>query len=114
MRNSARAGSHLCSKLIHSRLRMNLSQFEQAIRHRWRPHTRPREARDHRGEIVSSVEAILEFGEVAWHMFAVDGPVGSGDGGLDIAKGRVDPLERGCARRGGSAACCDDLMGAPR
>jgi hypothetical protein len=32
-------------------------------------------------------------GEVARGMLAVDGTVGSCDGGLDVAEGRVDPFE---------------------
>ena len=53
----------------------------------------PCEARDHGGQIVSSVEAVFEFGEVARDMLAVDGAVGSCDGGLDVAQRGVDPFE---------------------
>ena len=42
--------------------------------------------------IVSSVEAVLEFGEVARNMLAIDGTVGSCDGGLDVAERRVGPI----------------------
>jgi hypothetical protein len=33
------------------------------------------EARHHGGEVVSAVEALFEFGEVAGYMLVVDGPV---------------------------------------
>jgi hypothetical protein len=57
---------------------MTLSHFEQLVGH-WRcPDAGPREARDHRGEIVSTIEAVLEFGEVAWRVLAADGPIGAG------------------------------------
>jgi FixJ family two-component response regulator len=97
-----------------SRLRMNLSQFEQTVGHRRRPHPRPCKARDHGGEIVSAVEAILELGEIAWHMLAVDGSIGASDRRLDVTKRRVDPLEGRRARRDRPAPRNDDLMGTPR
>src|SRR5271170_2392941 len=92
---------------------MTLSHFEQAVGHWRRPHTGPREARDHRSEIVSTIEAVLEFGEVTRHVLAADGPIGAGDRRLDVAESGVDPFEGGCARCGGSAPCDDDLMGTP-
>ena len=48
----------------------------------------PREAWDYGREIVSSVEAVLEFSEVARDMLAIDGTVGSCNGGLDGRGGR--------------------------
>ena len=92
---------------------MTLSHFEQPVGHWRRPDAGPREARDHRGEIVSTIEAVLEFGEVARRVLAADGPIGAGDRRLDVAESRVDPLESGCVRCGGSAPCDDDLMGTP-
>src|SRR3954471_16906774 len=50
---------------------MNLSQFEEPIRHGRGPHAGPAQARDHGGEIVSPVEAVFELGEVARDMLAV-------------------------------------------
>src|SRR4029077_4025473 len=93
--------------------RMTLSHFEQPVGHWRRPDADPREARDHCGEIVSTIEAVLEFGEVARRVLAADGPIGAGDRRLDVAESRVDPLESGCARCGRSAPCDDDLMGTP-
>jgi hypothetical protein len=49
------------------------------------------EAWHHGGEIVSAVEAVLEFGEVAGYMLAADGAVITSDGALDVAEGGVDP-----------------------
>jgi hypothetical protein len=43
-------------------------------------------------EIVSAVEAVLEFGEVAGYMLVADGAVSASDGALDVAEGGVDPL----------------------
>src|SRR5580693_4768257 len=51
------------------------------------------EAWHHGGEIVSAVEAVLEFGEVAGYMLVADGAVSASDGALDVAEGGVDPLE---------------------
>src|SRR3954462_4097855 len=72
---------------------MNLSQFQEPIRHGRGPHAGPAQARDYGGEIVSPVEAVFELGEVARDMLAVDGAVGANNGGLDIAERGVDPLE---------------------
>ena len=60
---------------------------------------RPSESRDHGREIVSSVEVVFEFGEVARNMLAVDGTIGSCDGGLDVAERGVGPFE--CRHAGG-------------
>ena len=99
-----------CLEQTDSRLRMNLRQFEQVVWHRLRPHPCPCEAGDHGSEIVSSVEAILEFGEVTRHVLATDSAIGTGDRRLDVAKSCVDPLECRRTRRKGSASCDDDLM----
>ena len=72
---------------------MNFSQFQEPIEHRDGSDGGPSEARDHGGQIVSSVEAVFEFGEVARNMLAVDGTVGPCDGGLDVAERGVDPFE---------------------
>ena len=72
---------------------MNLSQFQEPIGHRDGSDGGPSEARDHGGQIVSSVETVFEFGEVARDVLAVDGTVGACDGGLDVAEGGVDPFE---------------------
>src|SRR4029077_3628306 len=73
----------------------------------------PCEPWDHRRQIVSPVEAIFEFGEVARDMLAVDGAVGSCDGGLDVAQRGVDPFERRRACRLRSRPGRDNLMRAP-
>src|SRR5215467_1931643 len=72
---------------------MILSQFEEAIWHRWGSDCDVAEAWHHGGEIVSAVKAVLEFGEVAGYMLAADGAVSTSDGALDVAEGGVDPLE---------------------
>src|SRR5512133_1000713 len=74
-------------------LRTRLSQFQEPVGHGGGSDGGPREARDHGREIVSSVEAVLEFGEVARNMLAIDGTVGSCDGGLDVAERGVGPFE---------------------
>jgi len=72
---------------------MNLIQFQQAIRH-WRgSDAGPGQARYDGGKIVAPVEAVFELGEVSRHVFWADRPVGSGDGGLDVAESGVDPVE---------------------
>ena len=93
---------------------MNLSHFEQAVWHRWRPHSCPCETGDHGGEIVSPVEAVVELIEVARHMLTADRPISAGDRRLDVAEGCVGPLEGGRTSRDGSAPCDDDLMRTPR
>jgi hypothetical protein len=81
---------------------MSLSQFQEAVWH-WRgPDAGPCQTRDHGGEIISSVEAVFELGEVAGHMLTADGAVGSNNGRLDIAQGRIDPFESRCADRAGA------------
>jgi hypothetical protein len=71
----------------------NLSQFQEPVGHWCGPDGGPSEAVDHGGQIVSSVEAVFEFCEVAWDMLAVDGAVGPCDGALDVAERGVDPFE---------------------
>src|SRR5258705_12116831 len=72
---------------------MILSQFEEAVWHRRGSDCDMAEAWHHGGEIVSAVEAVLEFGKVAGYMLVVDGAVSASDGALDVAEGGVDPLE---------------------
>src|ERR1700693_1484143 len=72
---------------------MIFSQFEEAVWHRRGSDCDIAEARHHSGEIVSAVEAVLEFGEVAGYMLVADGAVSASDGALDVAEGGVDPLE---------------------
>src|ERR1700747_2360657 len=71
---------------------MILSQFEEALWHRRGSDCDIAEAWDHGGEIVSAVEAVLEFGEVAGCMLVADGAVSASDGALDVAEGGVDPF----------------------
>src|SRR5690242_1776192 len=72
---------------------MILSEFEEAVWH-WRGSDCDiAEAWHHGGEIVSAVEAVLEFGEGARYMLVADGAVSASDGALDVAEGGVDPLE---------------------
>ena len=72
---------------------MILSQFEEAVWHRRGSDCDIAEAWHHGGEIVSAVEAVFEFGEVAGYMLGADGAVSASDGTLDVAEGGVDPLE---------------------
>src|ERR1700730_16658580 len=72
---------------------MILSQFEEAVWHRRGSDWHIAEAWQHGGEIVSAVEAGLEFGEEAGYMLVADGAVSASDGSLDVAEGGVDPLE---------------------
>ena len=67
------------------------------------------EAWHHGGEIVSAVEAVLEFGEVAGYMLVVDGAVSASDGALDVAEGGVDPLE-GRVEGGLATGSSDDRL----
>ena len=71
---------------------MIFSQFEEAVWHRRGSDCDIAEAWHHGGEIVSAVEAVLEFGEVAGYMLVADGAVSASDA-LDVAEGGVDPLE---------------------
>src|SRR5215472_7132776 len=72
---------------------MILSQFEEAVWHGRGSDCDIAKAWHHGGEIVSAVEAVLEFGEVAGYMLVADGAVSARDGALDVAEGGVDPLE---------------------
>src|SRR6201998_3717573 len=72
---------------------MILSQCEEAGWHRRGSDCDIAEAWHHGGEIVASVEAVLEFGEVAGYMLVADGGGSARGGGLCIAEGGVDPLE---------------------
>jgi hypothetical protein len=72
---------------------MSLSQFEEAVWHRRGSNCDVAELRHHGGEIVSPVEAVFEFGEVAGDMLVADGAVSASDGALDVAEGGVDPFE---------------------
>src|SRR5271166_1171320 len=65
---------------------VNVDQLEQPLGRRRGPNRGPDEPRHHGGGIVSSVDAILELGELARHELPVDRPVGSNNGGLDIAR----------------------------
>ena len=49
------------------------------------------------------------FGQVAGDVLLADGPLGGGDGGLDVAERGVDPLEGGWPHRR-AAAGADRLM----
>src|SRR6201993_1506320 len=88
---------------------MILSQFEEAVWHRWGSHCDIAEAWHHGGEIVSAVEAVLEFGEVAGYMLVADGAVSASDGALDVAEGGVDPLE-GRVQSGLATGSSDDRL----
>src|SRR5512134_4150570 len=80
---------------------MRLSQFEDVD---------PAEAWHHGGEIVAPIEAVLELGQVARDVLLADRPVGGGNGGLDVAKRGVDPLEGGCEHRLAAGSGVDRLM----
>src|SRR5262249_5680001 len=88
---------------------MILSQFEEAVWHRRSSESDVAEAWHHGGEIVSAVEAVLEFGEVAGYMLVADGAVSASDGALDVAKGGVDPLE-GRVQGGLATGSSDDRL----
>ena len=53
------------------------------------------EAWHHGGEIVSAVEAVLEFGEVAGYMLLADGAVSASDGALDVSRVVLTHLKAG-------------------
>src|SRR5258708_13323542 len=74
---------------------MNLSQFEEAVWHGRGSYGDVAEPRHQGGEIVSPVEAVLEFREVSRHMLVTDSAVSAGNGALDVPEGGIDPLERG-------------------
>src|ERR1700735_1302335 len=71
-------------------LRINFSQFEEPTGHGRGPLSDPAKARQHGGEIVSPVEAMLELGE-ARDMLAIDGSVGADNHGPEVSEGSVDP-----------------------
>src|SRR5215471_16112393 len=92
---------------------MILSQFKEVIWH-WRSSDGDvAEPWHHSGEIVSSVETIFEFGEVARYMLVPDGTVSAGDGAFDVSEGRVDPLERGGQSDLAARSSDERLMDAP-
>src|SRR5882724_8554602 len=92
---------------------MILSQFEEAVWHGRSSDGDVAKPRHHGGEIVSPVEPVFEFGEVAGHMLVPDGTVSASDGAFDVPEGGVDPLERG-GQSGLAAGSSDDwLMDAP-
>src|SRR5512134_547110 len=89
---------------------MRLSQFEKAVWH-WRSSDGgPAEAGHHGGEIVAPVEAVRELGQIAGDVLLADGPVGGGNGGLDVAERRVDPPKGGYQRRLTAGSGADRLM----
>src|SRR3712207_9478113 len=67
----------------------------------------PSEALDDAVELKAAVEAAGEAGEVRRRVLRAEVVVGAGDCGLDVAGGRVDPPERGPARRPLARACDD-------
>ena len=69
------------------------SQFQKPLGYRLRFGRRPNEARDHRRQIVPSVEAVFEFGEVPRDALAIDRAIGSGDCSLNIAARGIDLFE---------------------
>src|SRR6202165_6322451 len=89
---------------------MILSQVEEAVWHRRGSACDIAQAWHHGGEIVSAVEAVLEFGEVAGYMLVADGAVSASDGALDVAEGGVDPLESG-VQGGAATGSSDDRVG---
>src|SRR5271166_1961905 len=88
---------------------MILSQFEEAVWDRRGSDCDRAEAWHHGGEIVSAVEAALEFGEVAGYMLVADGAVSVSDGALDVAEGGVDPFE-GRVQGGLATGSSDDRL----
>ena len=72
-------GRHLALRRPAKKL-PDLSQFEEAVWHRRGSDCDIAEAWHHDGEIVSAVEAVLEFGEVAGYMLVGDGAVSASDG----------------------------------
>src|SRR3954452_8284860 len=88
---------------------MILRQFEEAAWHWWGSDCNEAKPWNQDGEIVSPVEAVFEFGEVARHVLAADGTVSAGDRALDVTQDGVDPLERG-AQRGLTSRSGDDRL----
>jgi hypothetical protein len=91
---------------------MNLSQFQQAIGHGLGSDAGPGQAWDDGREIVAPIEAVFELGKVAGHVLWADRAVGSGDRGLDVAEGGVDPFEGGGSRGSRSRAGFGDRVAA--
>src|SRR3954465_11671611 len=89
-------------------------ELEQPIGHGRGAHSRPGQARQHRGEVVAPVEAVFELGEIAGHVLRGDHSVGPDDGRLDVTERGVDPLERSHTGRGGAGTSLDHLMVAAR
>jgi hypothetical protein len=65
---------------------MNLSQFEKAVRHGRGVNGGPAEAGDRSGQIVAAVETILELRKIARNVLFMDGIVGLGQAGFQIAE----------------------------
>src|SRR5208337_3343231 len=93
---------------------INVGRLEQPVGHGRRSNASPGEAGHHRGEIVSPVEAVFEFSEVARHVLLIDRPVGSNNSGFDIPQCCIDPFEGGGTSGGSARAGLDDLMRTPR
>src|SRR5260370_19252118 len=92
---------------------MILSYFEKGFWHWWSSGGDVAEPWHHSGEIVSSVETIFEFGEVAGYVLIPDGTVSASDGAFDVSEGSVDPLERGGQSDLAARFSDDRLMDAP-
>ena len=89
-----------------------LSQFEHVVRH-WRgADGNPSGAQHHGCGLVAAIEAILEFRKIARQMLIADGPVGAGDGVLDVARGGIHPLNAGASAAVRARSGDDRLMGA--
>jgi hypothetical protein len=89
---------------------IHFGQLEPPVGHGLGPHRRPGESWQHRGEIVSPIETVLELAQITRHVLLVDSPVGSNNGGLDIPQCCVDPSEGGRPCRGSAGAGFNDLM----
>ena len=92
---------------------INISQLEQPVGHGCGTDTGPEKPWHHGGKIVSPVEAIFEFREIARHMLLVDRSISSNDGGFDIPKCRIDPFEARDTGRRSARTGLDDLVGTP-
>ena len=74
---------------------MSLSQFEEAVGH-WRgADGGPTETRRHGGEIVASIEAVGEFGQVAGDVLLAGGPLGGGEAVLMLPSAVLTHLKAG-------------------
>src|SRR5260370_33953088 len=92
---------------------MILSEFDEAVWNGRGSVGDIAEARHHGSEMVSPVEPVFEFGEVAGDMLVTDGTVSASDGAFDVPEGGVDPLER-WGQSGLAAGSSEDwLMDAP-